>query len=366
MNLFNNLFDINNLNNEIRLKVLDFVSTENKMKRFLYGRNKYSAELANIIEIDGFIDDFTVIKTWNNKQVYKINEVPRDSLVVNCTFSISPVTLSKRIDEFFPNGALEYSNLLSVFPYFIPVPDFIKEQQSDFLSNKIKYLNLYNALSDEPSKQLFIDLMRYRCTGDIANMNLYSIRPTEQYFEDFLNLPKDPVFIDGGGFDGDTTELFCKNYPQYRKVYLFEPSIINISKAKSRLKEYYNIVFIEKAISDKNEILNFNGESGMMSSVASNGGSTVIATTIDDEVKEKVSFIKMDLEGWDLNALIGAKSHIINDHPNLAIAVYHKTNHLWKIYDFVMSIRKDYKIFLRQYTEGNSETIMYFIPNKIV
>ena len=91
-------------------------------------------------------------------------------------------------------------------------------------------------------------------------------------------------------------------------------------------------------------------------------GSTIVATTIDDEVKGKVSFIKMDLEGWDLNALIGAKNHIFNDHPNLAIAVYHKTDHLRKIYEFVINIHNDYNVFLRNYTEGNSETIMYFIP----
>ena len=70
----------------------------------------------------------------------------------------------------------------------------------------------------------------------------------------------------------------------------------------------------------------------------------------------------MDLEGWELKALAGAKKHILEDHPKLAIAVYHHPSDFWRVFEFVISLRQDYKIFLRHYTESWTETIMYFVP----
>ena len=61
-------------------------------------------------------------------------------------------------------------------------------------------------------------------------------------------------------------------------------------------------------------------------------------------------------------ALQGAQGHIKNGHPILAIAVYHTVSDFWRIPEYVLSLRPDYRIFLRHYTEGWSETVMYFIP----
>jgi hypothetical protein len=76
-----------------------------------------------------------------------------------------------------------------------------------------------------------------------------------------------------------------------------------------------------------------------------------------------VTSIKMDLEGWELRALAGSREHIIMDHPKLAICVYHHPSHFWGVFGFVMGLRADYKVFLRHYTEGLDETVMYFVPD---
>jgi hypothetical protein len=88
-------------------------------------------------------------------------------------------------------------------------------------------------------------------------------------------------------------------------------------------------------------------------------------TTIDEEIKEPLSMIKMDLEGWELNALRGARRRIGQDHPKLAVAVYHCASDFWRIPEFVLGVRGDYTIYLRHYTEGWSETVMYFIPSSV-
>ncbi len=61
----------------------------------------------------------------------------------------------------------------------------------------------------------------------------------------------------------------------------------------------------------------------------------------------KLHLSKMDIEGAEGSAIEGSKSIIKNYHPKLAISVYHKKDDFWKIPEQILSIRDDYKIFLR-------------------
>lgn len=54
----------------------------------------------------------------------------------------------------------------------------------------------------------------------------------------------------------------------------------------------------------------------------------------------------------------------MNNHPKIAISVYHKSSDFRKIPEQILSIRSDYKIYLRHYTESIYETVMFFIPIK--
>ena len=84
-------------------------------------------------------------------------------------------------------------------------------------------------------------------------------------------------------------------------------------------------------------------------------------TTLDLAVAEPVSLIKMDLEGWELTALAGCERHIRDDRPKLAIAVYHRASDFRTVWRYARSIHPDYKVYLRHYTQGWSETVMFFV-----
>ncbi len=72
----------------------------------------------------------------------------------------------------------------------------------------------------------------------------------------------------------------------------------------------------------------------------------------------------MDIEGAEYDALRGAEQTISEHHPRLAISVYHRVDDLRRIPELVLSYRSDYDLFLRHYTEGVTETVMFFIPRK--
>ncbi len=68
----------------------------------------------------------------------------------------------------------------------------------------------------------------------------------------------------------------------------------------------------------------------------------------------------MDLEGWEAQALEGSANIIKQNKPKLAIAVYHSSKDYISLYDYIMNINPDYNVYMRHYTEGWSETIMFF------
>lgn len=350
------------LNIELKELVDEFISPDSAQYRYAFGRNEHSEALTKAIQLKAIIDDYAPEGTiWNNLPVVKRADLPCNAIVVNCVLSISPVIVNRLLQEQKVKNFGLYA-LSQYYPEKFSAPDFVENTQNNYNQNKDRWQKVYDSLKDEKSKLTFNNVLNYRLSGNYDFMTDYSVNLKEQYFDDFLNLKDEEVFVDCGGFDGDTSEEFIKRCPNYKKIYFFEPSEENLINAKKRLNNETNIEFIEKGVSDKEECLNFSFE-GSASGICSDGEFKIQTTTIDKFINDKITFIKMDLEGWELNALKGAEDHIKNDKPKLAIAVYHSAKDFYEIFEYIMSLNPDYNVYLRHYTQGWSETVMFFIPN---
>jgi FkbM family methyltransferase len=343
--------------------VNQLLSNRADINRFIIGKNDESIKLINLLKIDGIIDDFSGSNLkWEGIPVFRREDVPKDALVVNCSTSISPVTVGKKLAEAGLRNVMNIHEVIAASEGKIKKPWFVDEMQDDYRKHKSEWCDLYNLTVGEETRRTLLDVMRFRLSADPVYMMNYSVRPNEQYFEDFLMINHE-TFVDAGGFDGATTEMFCSKYPKYKKVFFFEPSHKNMKLAKKRLKDLRDIVFYSVGLSDTSGILSFDSDVGPASAIKiTDSSSTIKVTTLDEIISEPVSFIKMDLEGWELNALKGSKNHIIKDTPKLAIAVYHGARDFRMIKDYILSLGVNYDIYLRHYTEGWSETIMYFVP----
>ena len=94
---------------------------------------------------------------------------------------------------------------------------------------------------------------------------------------------------------------------------------------------------------------------------------TDIATTsIDLEVARhaipKVDFIKMDIEGAELEALAGAVKTITRFRPKLAISVYHKAQDMFTIPRFIQELDLGYAFYLKHHSPVIFETVLYAKP----
>lgn len=171
------------------------------------------------------------------------------------------------------------------------------------------------------------------------------------------------MFVDCGAYIGDTLLAFAQETGDFKKAYLFEPDTSVRSVLEKNVKKYKDkFCVIEAGAYSHKAILRF-CETGMgLGTIVDNGDNVVSVETIDEVVgNDKVTFIKMDIEGSELEALKGAENTIKRDKPKLAICIYHKDEDFYMIPKYIRSIVPEYKMYVRHYSDTASETVLYAI-----
>lgn len=346
--------------------ITELISETSKSKVYVLGRNPVSEQLLDKLNISAIIDDFEeTTDSWNGLPIIKSKELPDNAIAINCSLSVKPRAAEQALRNTNAKIVLRYAELHQHSPTTFPLPEPLLSRHNDLLANQEKWSRIYNLLANDASKALFVNTLKMNATSDYTFISDQHFAPEQQYFEDFMQY-KNEIFVDAGGFIGDTTEVFCQKYPDYKEVYLFEPSPINIAQARKNLAQFDRIHYQEKGLSDQVSTMSFDGHSGSASSAKHSGDNliTIPTTTIDDFFSSAVTFIKMDLEGWEPHVLSGAEKMIREYQPKLAIAVYHNASDMWAIAEQILSYNNNYKLYLGHYTEGWSETVMYFAPEE--
>lgn len=333
--------------------------------RFVFGINQYSTSIANCLDIDGFIDDFATNREYLGKPVFRLEDVPAKALIVS-TATMRPFSVEKRL-KMFNMKFLDYYSFYKYSGLKLQNISFWEGAESDFRDNREKYEYIYSMLADDKSRDTFRRLVNFKLSYDLNYMRVFEDLLYRQYFEDFLNLAsKGEVFADIGGFDGCTTKEFMKRCPDYKGILFFEPSLKNMTIARQNLINCKRIKFYQIALSNKNGImcLTADGSASRLCDGEVGSASQIPVARLDDIAEEEITFIKMDIEGAESEAIDGAQKIIMRQHPKLAIAVYHKPADFWSIPYQILKLREDYSLFMRHYSEGKDETVMFFVPRK--
>ena len=221
----------------------------------------------------------------------------------------------------------------------------------------------YDFFTDAASKAIILQRLE---SFLLATPCPYSL-PTEMYFEQTLiRLSDNEVFVDCGAFTGDTVEDFIKRVNSYKHIYAFEPEAQNGVIIEKNLSLYPNITVIHKGVWDVETELRFSAGNSIASRLEDSGTTIIPVTTIDNifsgnQLSDMPTFIKMDIEGAEFEALSGAKHIIELARPKLAICIYHKIEDIYKLTQLIHSFRSDYKFALRQYRVSVFDTVLYAV-----
>lgn len=216
------------------------------------------------------------------------------------------------------------------------------------------------ALSDVESRDVFFKLLEYRVTDNIFLME--SINKGSQYFDPFFNFNNREVFVDCGAYTGDTIFSFVEKVRSFEKIYAFEPNpnVFNILK-KNVCAVDGDVELFELGVSNRSCTLAFSGGDTGGSFAMSKGSDVRLleVCALNDKLDRPATFIKMDIEGEELNAIMGASDIIRSFKPKLAISAYHKSNDLWEIINRIKHLNKSYEVGLRHHSKTRLETVIY-------
>jgi len=351
-----NLFD--SMLNEIR---------ENGLPVIIYGAGELSARVCDYLQInsisfEGYAVDKAYLpadRTKNGKPVFALE----DYLDCNeCNIIIGVMYFSEEKEtamKSHPNArnvfTVDFSGRFPLGAY-----EDCCFTQEYLEQNKDTLTELKAWLADNKSKEELDLFISQRMKGNFRK----PCPPEPQYFEkEIITLSDNEVFVDCGAYDGDTVKQFVKELQgkPYKKIFAFEADPANVQKMQLNTKDMNNVTIVPKGVYNESTTLCFSSD-GKMSSRISEDGIKLEVTAIDDIVgDESVTFIKMDIEGSELKALMGAEKTIRRCRPKLAICVYHRKEDIFTIPQYIKSLDPSYKLYFRNYHTQSIEAVIYAV-----
>ena len=282
---------------------------------------------------------------------------------------LSTAAASKEIIPKLEQHLLKENIFFVDFKFLLGTEDMnLSEYRKYIVANWNKITDLYKALSDEKSKRTLLNILRGHVSGN-PNWFLDTLDPDLDYPKGVINFSEGEVLIEPGANDGSTFKEFTRRCPQYVAAYLFEPepcfreTLLRIA-TKEKIKGK-KVRIIPKGAWDSKTKLNFYSTAERTGSFIKDCGKgnllSIETTTVDIEVQGPFSFMKMDIEGAEMNALRGAEKHILQYRPKLGVSVYHKSTDLLDVWNYLSSLVPDYHFYLRNHTPLWDDIILYAI-----
>lgn len=233
----------------------------------------------------------------------------------------------------------------------------------DFCISHDKELEMiFNMLEDDRSRDILVGVLQYR--KSFNRKYLKGIIDKDQYFdEEIIKFSSHEIMVDCGAYVGDTIEKFAKKAVGYRHIYAFEPD----SKIRGNLKRNVRLpadkyTYFPVGAWSKRGTLSFSAQGSGGGNINEKGEEKIEVDSIDNLLSDvPVSFIKMDIEGSEMEALRGAEKVIRLYKPKLAVCIYHRYEDLYEIPMYIKNLIPEYKLFVRHYSDSPAETVLYAV-----
>jgi FkbM family methyltransferase len=262
-------------------------------------------------------------------------------------------------------SAVEFKALFWHFPDEF-LPNMRVDRPHLILQQAKTVRDVFSVLSDDASRVEYVQQIEWLLNYEFGPLAV--ITHGEQYFEKQLFVTHErEVFVDCGAYTGDTLRAFLRHYPEPHALHAFEPEPANLAALLDwrdhQPQELRDRVFVHPfAASDRRQRLRFCAD-GVGSAVDQFGSIEVETMTLDEVLAdEAVTFIKMDIEGGEPDALDGAAHLVARCRPVVAVCLYHRQEHLFTVPNKLREIYDGYKFFIRRYGDQFGDIVCYAVP----
>lgn len=311
------------------------------------------------VPLAGIIDNFK--ESIQGTPVLRMGQVAKECDLAECVFVISAPKSQKQILEVLS----QYVGASQIYTFAISRYCFPHNElalaKKHLIEHKEQYSEVYNMLADDQSRYVMEKVLRGRMSARYSDFE--DARTGEFYYpSDLFTFNDEEIMVELGSYDGETLQEFIDLCPNFKRAYCFEADRVCVNKLNKLAKPYgERIKVIPKIAWDRHEMLDFISSEGMGSSkVTTQGNGDLLETAlVDEEVTEKISYMKMDIEGSEMRALLGSRQQIRQNKPRLAISVYHRNEDIVDIPQFLLSLRPDYRLYLRHHGWDDNDTVLY-------
>lgn len=295
-------------------------------------------EFSDVFASDGFVRGHS----FHGKKVLTFSEIKAkyESFIVLMTFAVHDRETLSKIREMAADNEF-YSPTVPVAGKGLFTIDYLRENEEHFEK-------AYNMLADEKSKETFLNVLRFKISGKTEYLFACHSEKDELY-KTVLPLTEKETIVDLGAYDGDTIrEFLSASNGKYNKIYAFEPDEKNFRKLKAKTEGLDNVELYNIGAWDKKETKFFAKKKGRNSHEDPNG-IPVHFDSVDNIVRDKVTFLKMDIEGSELKALCGAERTIRKNLPKLYICAYHRNEDMFTLPFKIRELYDGYRIYFRHH-----------------
>lgn len=260
----------------------------------------------------------------------------------------------------------------SFLPLFWKFPDTFLPHYAADLPHKIyeqaeQVLSACELWSDDASRREYLAQLRWRLLADFDNLP-NPVNHATYFPPDLFQLAANEQFVDCGAYDGDTIKVFLQQPgASSAQIHAFEADPENFARLKrtvSAFPQAESIKIKNAAVGAFNGSVSFCSSGNESSFVSQQGaGIRVDSVTLDDALGDvEPTYIKMDIEGAELDALAGARRLIQRSSPVLSVCSYHQQDHVWKIPLLIHAMNPHYRFFLRPHLLEVWDLVCYAIP----
>lgn len=294
-----------------------------------------------------------VVTIWRAGGSHRFAQSRQQLLSLGCRKIASFVSLFwKHPDVFLPH-------------YCQDLPHKVLEQAEDVRAT-------FALWSDDESRREYVAQVRWRLMMDFDGLPHPVV--DQQYFpEDLFSLSPGEVFVDCGAFDGDTIKEFLhRQNGSFRQIVALEPDTSSMQKLRqyvstlpAEVSERVMLLPVAAAAHAEKALFQVTGSASSALAGSTLRGDLVevsCAPLAEILVDHAPTYIKMDIEGAELDALRGAREVIEGHLPILAVSAYHQQDHLWRIPAYLRSLAATYGFFLRPHNEEGWDLVCYAVP----
>ncbi len=246
----------------------------------------------------------------------------------------------------------------------------MRESEHFFQENVERIAKIKNFLADDLSRIVYTNQILYRQTYDRKKYASPYNRKNQYFPEDIIGLSDKEVFVDCGAYVGDTALRFMKRAQgKYKGIVCFEPQKDNFKLLKNFSQRKSNVAVYCYGVGKESTTLYIDGEgtSAKIEEKKTSSSEKIQICALDDIPEcQNATFIKMDIEGFEYEALQGADDIIKKNTPVLAICIYHSDEDMLRIPEMIHEKYPEYDLYVRQHFILPLETVLYAMPKAAI